>query len=237
MTRGIYALTDGMITDIDLFKKNAYNMSNANTPGFKASGMNLAEAKEFEQYIIGGDGRLIGELGVGPVIEERFLNYTQGHVQYTGNEYDFALQSKQGMFAVQTENGIRYQRAGNFMVNGDNKLVNQFGDAVLDENYQEINIPQGSKVSVRADGTLSPNNVKLGVFDGEYRHVGGNLYVTENATPGVNYTVFGNSVEGSNYNPIEGSIDMVLLQREMQMKQNLLKQQDDENKQLIQAIG
>ncbi len=237
MNRGIYALTGGMISEMERFKQNAYNMSNSMTAGHKANGINTREAREFQQYIIGKNGKPIGKLGSGPVVDEQYLDLTQGQLKYTGNEYDFALTSKDGMFAVRTENGIRLQRAGNFMLDRNRMLVNQDGNPVLDDGFGEIIVPQDVSISAMADGTLSPIGQRLGVFRGAERHLGKNLYLANNPEPIEDFTVTHRSVESSNFNTITGSIDMVMTQRQMQMSQNLIKQQEEENKQLIQSMN
>jgi flagellar basal-body rod protein FlgF len=60
------------------------------------------------------------------------LDLTQGDIKTTGNKLDLAL-TDEGFFKVQTSQGLRYTRNGNFSLNGENVLVTQSGDPVMGE--------------------------------------------------------------------------------------------------------
>lgn len=57
-------------------------------------------------------------------------DFTQGTIQTTGNPFDVAL-SGEGFFKVETIEGIRYTRNGNFTLDAAGVLVDQNGHAVL----------------------------------------------------------------------------------------------------------
>ncbi len=57
-------------------------------------------------------------------------DYSQGSIQTTGNPLDFAL-SGDGFFKIETPEGIRYTRNGNFTVDSNGTLVDQNGLAVM----------------------------------------------------------------------------------------------------------
>ncbi|MES2790393.1 MAG: flagellar hook-basal body complex protein, partial [Planctomycetota bacterium] len=57
---------------------------------------------------------------------------SEGSLESTGNPLDLAIQGK-GYFAVQTPQGERYTRAGNFTINAQGQLSTLNGDLVLDD--------------------------------------------------------------------------------------------------------
>lgn len=58
------------------------------------------------------------------------VDHRQGPLKVTDNKLDVAL-GDEGFFKIQTPQGVRYTRDGNFTVNNNNMLVTQNGDAVL----------------------------------------------------------------------------------------------------------
>ena len=57
-------------------------------------------------------------------------DFSQGDMVTTGNPFDLALVG-QGFFKIETPEGIRYTRDGNFTIDVNGNLVNQNGFAVL----------------------------------------------------------------------------------------------------------
>lgn len=57
-------------------------------------------------------------------------DYSQGMIQTTGNPFDLALVG-QGFFKVETPDGIRYTRNGNFTVDANGGMVDQNGYPVM----------------------------------------------------------------------------------------------------------
>lgn len=57
-------------------------------------------------------------------------DYTQGNIVKTGNPFDLAL-SGEGFFKIETAEGIKYTRNGNFTLDNNSILVDQNGNPVL----------------------------------------------------------------------------------------------------------
>jgi len=89
----------------------ANHLANATTTGFKADILSFDE-----------------ELQVHSTVD-----FTQGDFRETGNVLDLAL-SGDGFFKIQTEQGMRYTRNGNFSLNRDKILVTENGDPVMGVN-------------------------------------------------------------------------------------------------------
>ncbi|MDY6905423.1 MAG: flagellar hook-basal body protein [Thermodesulfobacteriota bacterium] len=90
------------------FAITANNIANANTTGFKKD-----------------------VLTFGDMLETRMkTDFSEGPLQFTENRLDMAI-SGNGFFKIQTADGIRYTRSGNFTLDNTNTLVTQDGNPVL----------------------------------------------------------------------------------------------------------
>jgi flagellar basal-body rod protein FlgF/flagellar basal-body rod protein FlgG len=155
------------------------------------------------------------------------LDLSQGSFAPTGNPTDLALQNS-GFFTIQTKNGLRYTRAGNFSLNTQRQLVTAHGDTVMSETgpvlnpiLRPIQIPEG-QLSVSPDGTVSVDGTlvaKLKITDfapNTALTMEGNSYFVapENAAkPAADVGVRQGSLENSNSDPVMGAVALIEVQR------------------------
>ena len=133
------------------------NISNANTPGFKA-GKAL-----FEDLVAGGQtaGKVIGS---GSGTSAVAVDFSQGTVEFTGRELDLSIDGN-GFFVVQELQQRFYSRAGNFKVNSAGFLVNQRDQAVLgfpangSGSLEPINVNNISQDSTATNSVTISGNV------------------------------------------------------------------------------
>jgi len=160
------------------------------------------------------------------VVLER--DVTEGNLEHTGNDLDFAIQGS-GFFAVKTASGDAFTRDGNFHVNRDGRLVTAAGDAVLGDSGP-IQIV-GAPVSVSPDGTISVNGVlagKLKVVDfapGTSLEALGQTYYTapaNSAKPATQISIQQGSLESSNVNAVASAVQLVTVQRYAELMQRAL---------------
>src|ERR1700733_6080350 len=89
----------------------ANNVANINTNGFKSNSL------VFSEYVMPNAKAQTGSRlnqPVSYVVDRSMLtNFSQGTLETTGNDLDFAVHGD-GYFAVQTQQGERYTRAGSF---------------------------------------------------------------------------------------------------------------------------
>ncbi|TDT71801.1 flagellar basal-body rod protein FlgG [Hypnocyclicus thermotrophus] len=141
MLRGIYTSASGMTTQAKKQDTIADNLANINTTGYKKSTTIMEQGKEFDIYRKENvEARVpereevkltkIGKLGTGVKIKENYINFEQGELKTTESNLDFAIKGK-GLFAIETDRGIRFSRMGNFSINSEGYLVNHEGDKVL----------------------------------------------------------------------------------------------------------
>ena len=128
----------------------ANNIANAQTSGFKAERVMLAENTDSRARHIDGPDRVafVDEWALG-------RDFTQGVLNHTGRPLDMALEGE-GFFTLQTEAGERFTRDGRFTLNALGELTASDGAQVLDDNGQPIVLdPEGGEITIDATGTIS----------------------------------------------------------------------------------
>ena len=90
------------------------------------------------------------------VVDEVGKNFETGRIRTTGNDLDFAL-ANEGFFTIETPQGERYTRAGNFQLDASGRIVTNDGYPVLGTNGV-ITIKEG-KIQVNESGQLSLDGV------------------------------------------------------------------------------
>ncbi|KGX93902.1 flagellar basal body rod protein subunit C [Pontibacillus halophilus JSM 076056 = DSM 19796] len=183
MFKGYYTAVSGMTTQQRRQEALSNNVANATTPGYKADEGTI---RSFPEMLIQQTGRKhipgtnlsipkeanVGTLNSGVYMQETIPNFTQGSIQETGISTDVALidgnypdENGSVFFTVQSEDGVRYTRNGNFTVDGQGNLVTHLGQAVLDEENNPIQTG-GLDYTLTKDGQLQLENgetVLLGV--------------------------------------------------------------------------
>jgi flagellar basal-body rod protein FlgF len=91
-------------------------------------------------------------------------DFSQGPIRTTGNPLDFAL-SGEGFFKVETPQGIRYTRNGNFTRDNNNLMVDQNGNPVMGQGgaitLENDDIEQGLSINQNGEILLSGEVVDI----------------------------------------------------------------------------
>jgi flagellar basal-body rod protein FlgF/flagellar basal-body rod protein FlgG len=227
MDSGYYAAMTGLVARTQAMDIAATNLANAQTPGYRA------EQEYFRSVLMGPDaegsqlGQTVNNFGL---LGGDRLNLGQGALDQTGNPLDLAIEGE-GFFMVQTPNGPRYTRDGGFHRTPGGQLVTAAGDPVLSSSGQPIPVPPG-QVSVGADGALSVAGgvvATVGVFtfpkDVQLTPEGANRYrAPEGAAPALskNAAIHQGAIENANQSVIQGTLNLILVQREAEMMQRAL---------------
>jgi flagellar basal-body rod protein FlgF len=132
---------------------------------------------------------------------------------------------------VQSPNGPRYTRDGSFHRAQNGQLVTEAAEPVLSSAGQPIQIPPG-EVTVGADGAVSVAGgvvAQVGVFTfpagTELTPEGANRYVAPKgiaATPANESSIRQGAIEGANQDVVQGSLELVMMQRQAEMMQRAL---------------
>jgi flagellar basal-body rod protein FlgF len=227
MDSGYYAALTGLMARTQALDTAAANLANAQTPGYRA------EREYFRSVLLGPDaadsqlGQVLNNYGL---LGGDRLSLGQGGLQQTGNPLDLAIEG-QGFFAVQTAHGVRYTRDGSFHRSQAGLLVTPAGEPVLSAAGKPISVPPGD-VAVGADGVLSVAGgavATVGVFtfpaNAQLTAEGANRYVAPSGvTPQAaqDMTVHQGEIESANEDAVQGTLDLVVMQRQAEMMQKAL---------------
>jgi flagellar basal-body rod protein FlgF/flagellar basal-body rod protein FlgG len=232
MDSGYYAAFAGLVARTQALDTAASNLANAQTAGYRAERQffrsvlldPLGTNPQFGASQLGGTVNNFGVLG------GDHLNLDQGVLTPTGNSLDLAIEG-QGFFAIQTPNGIRYTRDGGFHRTRLGQLVNEQGFPVLSTTRQPIPVPTG-EVAVGADGSISVDGgtvASVGVFTfpagTQLTPEGKNFYTAPEKVESVlstSATVHQGALEGANQDVIQGSLDLIVMQRQAETMQRAL---------------
>jgi flagellar basal-body rod protein FlgF/flagellar basal-body rod protein FlgG len=227
VSSGFYAAFSGWLARSEALDSAASNLANAGTQGFRA------EREYFRSALMGPNAQgdqLDSTVNNFGVLGGNQLDLGQGMLTATGNPLDVAIEG-QGFFAIQTANGIRYTRDGSFQRARNGLLITPQGEPVLDNLNKPIQVP-GGDISIGADGVISVGGAvagKLGVFtfpsansitpEGTSRYAPVNGAKPQLATAA---SLHQGSLEGSNQDVIQGTMQLILAQRQAEMMQKAL---------------
>jgi len=227
MDSGYYAAMTGLVARTQALDTAAGNLANAQTPGYRA------EREYFRSALLGPDamdsqlGRTVNNFGL---LGGDQLSMAQGALTATGNPLDLAI-SGEGFFQVQTANGLRYTRDGGFHRSQTGQLVTEAGEPVLSSAGRSIQLPPG-EVTVGADGVVSVAGgavASVGVYtfpkSVQMTPEGANRYVApQGVEPALSKKseIHQGAIEAANQDVIQGSLDMIVMQRQAEMMQKAL---------------
>jgi len=151
MLSSIYTAATGMLAQETRQEALTNNLANANTVGFKK------DLPVFQTKFQDGERMQPVEEIYGERVycDGVFTLHGQGGFEQTNGQLDLAV-SGDGFFVVDTPNGERYTRAGNFTINQLGELVTQEGYAVQGQNGNIVlngnQIVFGENGAVMVDG-------------------------------------------------------------------------------------
>lgn len=213
-------------------------VANLKTPGFKR------QRVTFEEYFLTQIDKT-RRTAKGEVMTQDF---SQGTMRKTGNPFDFAIEGE-GFFAVQTPQGVRYTRAGNFTLNGQNQLVTQQGYLVLGGGGPiQLVDTTGKGIWLSDDGRFYADETDVAGIDvvtfpeiQGLKRIGANLWeatqVSGAPQPAENARIRQGFIEESNSNPLEAMINLIDLYREYESIQRALKTVDDLDNKAATNVG
>ncbi|SFK91045.1 flagellar hook-basal body complex protein [Shimia haliotis] len=213
----------------------ANNIANAATTGYRAEGVTFTEFVHAEP---GMESLSMAKANV------QSTSMVQGAMTQTAGTFDFAVEGD-GFFMVETPDGERLTRAGNFTPNAQGDLVNFDGHLVLDAGGAPIFIPpDATSIDVGSDGTISADGQlvgQIGVFEPVDRTTlnrqSGVLFESpDGSEPVENPRVLQGFLENSNVNPIEQITRMIQVQRAYEMGQSFSETEDNRIREALKSF-
>src|SRR5918992_346641 len=129
MDRGLYIAASGMLAEQIRQDQIANDLANASTPGYKGD---RTAQRTFHDLLLASSasGNVVGPQSTAVQVDRIETDLSPRPARETGEPLDFAIVGE-GFFAVQTGQGVRYTRNGQFTASAEGLLVTAQGDAVL----------------------------------------------------------------------------------------------------------
>lgn len=212
----------------------ANNLANASTTGYKS------DRAIFAEFLVSpgpqADSVSMGGLGA------HAFKLSQGDLKFTGGQFDLAVQGE-GFFVLQTPQGPRLTRAGNFQLSSESALIDAFGNGVLGAGGNPITIPENAtQVSIGSDGSVSVDGqlidrVGVVLVEGQLLRDSSTFF----SAPGgyaqfEEASVIQGALEQSNVSPVLEVARMIEVQRAYEAGQAMLDREDDRINQLITSM-
>lgn len=250
MIKGLYSAASGMMLGLVRMDALSNNLANVNTCGFKkdivvstAFPDMLMSRLEKQENGASGSYQQIGKLGTGACAGLQTSDFSQGNMKRTDNPLDIAL-ANSSYFVVETANGERFTRNGQFKLDGTGLLTDQSGNPVMDINNEQI-IVEGD-FQVDKQGNISVNGEELSTFKivsfadqtNAMTKMGNSLWQSNTPyTEDANPQVLQNYVEDSNVNAISEMIEMIKVTRAYESLQKIVQAQDESLQTVIEKVG
>jgi flagellar basal-body rod protein FlgF len=215
MERGLYIAASGMVAEQMRQDQIANDLANASTPGYKAD---RVAQRAFAELLLSNSrtGAQIGGLTSGVAADRMVTDVSAQPLRETGEPLDLAI-AGEGWFGIQTAQGVRYTRNGQFTAAADGTLTDQLGNRVLGRD--------GAPVRLTADGRVNAQDV--GVFAlTDAAKQGDNLF-TGTAAGQAAGAVRAGALEGSGVDPARTMVDMIASFRAFEAGQKAIATIDD----------
>jgi flagellar basal-body rod protein FlgF len=236
MIQGVYTSASGMVAHQTRMDILANNLANVDTPGFKADLVTIDQSA-IPANLMSTPLAPLSTVEVG----RPGLNLAPGDLKTTGNPLDLAIVGP-GLFVVETPQGERYTRAGNFVRNAEGFLATPEGLRVLGADGP-VQVPE-SGFRVDSNGRLSEGG-SLRFVGGEsldgLMKVGGTLFaVVDGAQPPADLpeaTVVQGQLEGSNVSVVMSMVEMLATMRTYEAYQKTIQALDQTVGQAANELG
>lgn len=252
--KGIYIALSGAVAQERRLELISNNLANTNSVGYKADKLlfttflPITTTQVAERKIL-PDGTTSEDINpevfdsAYVAVREQLTDYSQGAITLTGNNFDLAIEGK-GFFVINTPEGERYTRCGEFTVNKDGDLVTSNGDNVMGTNGK-ITLPPNVDFNVLNDGTIRDGKaeitkLKLVDFD-DYSKLekSGETYFKQSDSPAQvkepeDLKIRQGFIENSNVNAISNMVDMITTQRAYESYIKAITTYDDTTKKIIE---
>lgn len=163
MAGGTYSALSGLRTRLAQLDRIASDIANAGTAGYKTERVPTVEARrpDFNQVL---------QTAIDVAAAPGLIDFRDGSIQTTNRDLDVALEGR-GFFEIETSEGVRYTRNGQFSRRPDGTLVTADGAVVRGDGGAAITVGEGA-ISFEPDGAVRAGGVlagKLKVVDfGDY---------------------------------------------------------------------
>jgi flagellar basal-body rod protein FlgF len=256
LVRGLYTAASGALVAQSQADVIANNLANVNTSGFKRTLLQVQTGPELALYRRQTDpgsqrgtssNAFVGTLGLGAQVMDTPAVFEQGTLAQTANPLDLAIQGN-AFFAIQTPQGVRYTRDGQFSEDPNGRLVTMDGNLVLGNNGPVQLQANGGTVQIDQNGAITQggrlvDTIALVQFgdptqvrpEGDNRFTATPAALAARATAGS--TIHQGFLEKSNANVVRSMVDLITAQRWFEANEKVIQTQDQANGWAIETVA
>lgn len=250
MIEGIYVAASGGYKQEKSLEVISNNLANVNTIGFKRDVLAFKSfmtpfQKSFKKEspgLLPATSAQIKDASYTGIVELK-SDLSPGRITATGNPLDVALDGE-GFFVVQTKDGVRYTKQGNFKLNNNKILVTQNGDPLIGTGGPITIKSSGPELSIDIKGKISVGKGLSGEVAGNLRIVnfnnpekliksGNGLFMltgkNSEEIEATNFSIKQGYLELSNVNIIKEMTKMIEVSRTYQAYQQVIQTIDSVN--------
>jgi flagellar basal-body rod protein FlgF len=224
MDRGLYIAASGMLAEQIRQDQIANDLANASTPGYKGD---RTAQRSFGDLLLANstNGSVVGRQSTAVQVDSIETDFSPRPSRETGEPLDFAI-TGDGFFAVQTAQGVRYTRNGQFALDPQGRLVTAQGDPVLDTAGRPITSPD-DKIDPRRLGVVALTNPRKE----------GDSLVTGTPAGAAAGTVRSGALESSGADAARSMVDMIASMRAFEAGQKVIQTIDETLGQAVTKVG
>jgi len=230
MNKGIYPALSGGVAYEKLLTIIANNVANVNTAGYKADRPVFKVDMPDSIYQSQDPPSPLSDKFY-TEIDSVFTDFNSGVIRQTGNVLDLAIEGD-GFFVIDTPDGTRYARSGNFILDASKTLTTVDGHMVMGDGGPII-LEEG-KIAVDADGRVSVNGsevnkVKIVDFEKPYTLTKdqNNMFFGAGEQTAGGYKLLQGAVELSNVNSVKEMAAMISVLRGYESYQKVMTTMDE----------
>lgn len=243
MLRSLYISASGMLAQRKTMDVLSNNLANLETAGFKRDSM---MTRSFSDVLVSrindpeANAYGIGPLNWGVHPDEIVTEFQQGPTQSTGRMEDVAL-SGDGFFVVETPQGLRFTRSGDFQVDADGYLCTQEGYFVRSAAGRIQVGNQGFAIDLAGNVTSPLGASKLQIVqfadNGALRKEGANLYSGPATAQAAACEVLQGYLEGSNVDLAQEMTNMIAVSRNYESNMRMISMLNDTLEKTVNEVG
>jgi flagellar basal-body rod protein FlgG len=257
MSGSIYMAASGALAYQHRMEILSNNIANVNTIGFKQ------DKTQFQQYYTSALENMNPQASANadvPQAEEYWFeltahtDYSAGPLKKTGNRFDLAITGK-GFFCVETPDGIKYTRRGNFGIDVNGNLITQEGWPVLGESGEipvesqaDFSDKDNHEILVHDDGTVEVDGNSVGKLliveftdPQQLSKAGGTYFVVDpgdaSESVATDYHISQGMVELSNVDAVRMMAEIIETLRGYESYQKVIRSIDEVNSLAINEVG
>jgi flagellar basal-body rod protein FlgG len=248
LLKGIYTTGMGLAMLEKRMETVSNNLANVDTTGYKKD---VALAKSFPNmlafqledplYRWVPWRKVTGPVNLGVQFDELYTDMSRGILKATEEPLNVAIASEDGYFVLETPQGDRYTRNGEFHLSAEGVLVSSDGNAVQGQNGQitltDADFLLNEEGYIYDSKGALVDRLRIVSMEGAIKKQGYSLFQCDTVTDVENIRVIQGFLEGPNVNTITEMVNMIAVQRSYEANQKVMQAHDAALEKAVNEVG